>query len=327
MKKTPGWVLICPRNPEVNHFPTTEEWVFCQMGEPKLMVNVVGCGRAARTLLRHWAKADLVQVAGVCNRSLVSAQEAVSFIGQGRAVEKFADLAPADLLLIGVPDREIAAVTQKLAAAGVITSGMIVFHLSGALPSDVLEPARTLGAVVASLHPVLSFADPARAADSLPGCWCTVEGDPPARHVLCKLMEATGVRVLLLEGSQKTLYHAALVMLCNYLVVLVQSGLEILASAGITRDTAVPLIRPLVEETLRNCWQLGTSAALTGPIARGDTPIVEAELAALQLCSLELTELYRHLGRLALRLARSQGQLSQNQIDELARVLAARSSS
>ncbi len=71
---------------------------------------------------------------------------------------------------------EIAAVTQELAAAGAGTSGMIVFHLSGALPSDVLAPARTRGAAVASLHPVLSFADPARTADSLPRCWCTVEG-------------------------------------------------------------------------------------------------------------------------------------------------------
>ncbi|MDX9701135.1 MAG: hypothetical protein RBT55_16300, partial [Rhodocyclaceae bacterium] len=48
-------------------------------------LNIIGCGRAARTLARLWLQAGAVRVGGVLNRSADSARAACDFIGAGRA--------------------------------------------------------------------------------------------------------------------------------------------------------------------------------------------------------------------------------------------------
>src|SRR5690606_18895823 len=50
------------------------------------MLNIVGCGHAARTLARLWAGTGPCAIGDVLTRSPASAQDAVRFIGQGRVV-------------------------------------------------------------------------------------------------------------------------------------------------------------------------------------------------------------------------------------------------
>ncbi len=269
----------------------------------KNTLNIIGAGHVGQTLGHLWAHSGLLKITHILNRSLPSAAHAATFIGQGKAVMHWDELIPADYYLLGCPDQAIADCCQRLAASGLLRAGDVVFHCSGALGSELLQPAREQGALIASVHPVKSFADPARAIQTFANTYCGVEGDAAALDLLRPLLAGLGGVSFVIDATHKTLYHAASVVACNYLVALQEVSVQLFAEAGVERALAMKILQPIVTETVGNIFTLGTERALTGPIARGDYPVVARQLAALQDWQPERAELYRLLGREALALA------------------------
>lgn len=212
---------------------------------------------------------------------------------------------PAQIWLIATPDAAIADVAAALAAARILRAGDIVWHCSGALSSAELAPVREAGALVASVHPLKSFADPEVAVQTFVGTWCTAEGDEPALAVLLPLFIAAGAQVARIDPAGKTFYHAGAVLACNTLTALIEAALRSFERAGLSRDTAMTMMAPLVRETLDNVFRLDTATALTGPVARGDAGVVEQQLAALRLADGDVAEAYRTLSVIALDLAKA----------------------
>jgi len=174
---------------------------------------------------------------------------------------------------------------------------------------------------VASVHPLRTFADPVVAARRFKGTYCAAEGDAAALAVLTPAFEAAGAHVSRIDPAFKTIYHAASVIVCNYLAALMEAGLRSYAKAGLERNEALRMMEPLVRETLDNVFRIGTVDALTGPIARGDHAVVERQVAALTAWDGNVADLYRELGRIALELAHAQGRADAGALAEIARVL------
>ena len=244
-------------------------------------LNIVGAGHVGRALGRLFADRGVFAVQDVLTRSPASAQEAVAFIGAGRALAQFAELRPAAIWMLTVADDQIAQVCAALAAAGLL-DGAIVFHCSGAKSSADLHAAGEAGARVASLHPVRSFADPESVAAAFDGTWCGVEGDPAALAVLGPSFDAIGARLVAIDAAAKTVYHAASVFASNYLVTVLDAALRAYAAAGVPEAVARELARPLASETLANVFRLGPAGALSGPVARGDFATVARQHEALK---------------------------------------------
>ncbi len=284
-------------------------------------LNLIGPGRAGRTLAALLARDGGCVLQDVLSAEYATAQAAVAFIGSGRAVRKLPEMRPAALWLLTPPDAAIAPVAAALAASGTIRSGDIVFHCSGSQPSSLLAPLAVAGAHVASLHPLKSFADPAAAVKSFAGTWCTAEGDAAALAVLKPLFEGLGAQVATIDASGKTLYHAASVLVCNDLTALMEAGLKVYEKAGLDRAIAQRMMEPLVRETLDNVFALGTVRALTGPVARGDAEVVKRQLAALENVDPRIAAAYRALNTIALELARVQGGASGAALDTVAQEL------
>jgi len=272
-----------------------------------LTVNLLGAGRLGRSLGRLIATDRGAVLQDVLTTRADSAVSAVAFIGAGRAVHDLAALRPAGLWLLTPPDAAIAPLATALAGTGLLRAGDVVCHCSGALPSSLLAPLRAAGAAVASVHPLKSFADPAAAAASFAGTWCTAEGDAEALQCLQPLFERLGARVARMDAAGKTLYHAAAVLMCNDLVALMEAGLRSAEAAGLEREAALAMFGPLVRETLDNVFRIGSVRALTGPVARGDAAVVARQHQALQALDPRLAEAYRALAAVALDLARQQG--------------------
>jgi len=284
-------------------------------------LNIIGCGRVGRALGRVWLRHGLVELGGILNRSLASSQAAALFLGAGMPVEDYRHLPPAELVMISTADEAIGSCAAAWAASHPQATGVLVFHCSGALGLEVLEPARLVGAWIASVHPVKSFADPAAAADSFPGTWCGLEGQPEATARLQQMLEACGAKTFLIPPNQKPLYHAGAVFACNYLVALMKVAFDCLAQAGVSAHDAPALLRPIVEETVRNVFRLGPVRALTGPIARGEPSVVQRELAALDTWQPAYGQLYRSLGQVALQLAQSAGHAPPEALRHIASLL------
>jgi predicted short-subunit dehydrogenase-like oxidoreductase (DUF2520 family) len=260
------------------------------------LLNIVGCGRVGRTLGRLWHERSDLTIGGILTRSIESANAAQRFIGDGIAVAGAEALPPATLTLIATGDDTIAGVARLLAESSIPKVDHVFFHCSGALTSDMLSPLRDAGAAIASVHPVKSFADPLAAAASFHGTYCGIEGDPLAIETLERAFQSIGARLFPIDPSAKTLYHAGAVLVCSYIVPLIEAGRRCHAAAGVPDDVAPRILESLATETLRNVLDRGAAASLTGPIARGDDAIVRKQLGAVSALDPELGDLYRAIG-------------------------------
>lgn len=271
-------------------------------------LNVIGAGRVGRALAALWSERHVFDVQDVLDGTADGSREAVAFIGSGTPARSLEAMRPADVWMITTPDKAIVGSSEKLAGAGLARSGDVVFHCSGSLPSSALAAVAALGAHVASVHPLKSFADARVAAHSFAGTYCAAEGDRAALDVLVPAFEAIGGRVSEIDPQQKSLYHAASVLVCNYLAALMETGLRCYERAGIDRATATGMMAPLARETLENVLGAGTARALTGPIARGDEEVVRRHLEALDAWNERIAAVYRDLGSIAVDLARERGE-------------------
>lgn len=284
-------------------------------------LNIVGCGRTGRTLGRLFSDARVFQVKGVLTRSMISARAATDFIGAGRPLAAMHEFEPAPVWMIATPDSAIAEIGKQLARCNWIRQGDVVFHLSGALSSTELSACRAAGASVASLHPVQNFADPAVSIGQFAGTWCAVEGDSTATWLLRQAVESIGGKVIAIAPHQKTLYHAGAVMASNYLVALLDVSLDILLTAGVSREQGAALLTPILRATVENVLAQGVENAMTGPISRGDVEIVERHISELERLGPESVAVYRQLGRATLAVAARRKNLSEDELNKMHEVL------
>lgn len=221
--------------------------------------TVVGRGRLGRPLARALHAAG-VMVTGP--------------LGRGD------DVAPADVVLLCVPDAEIARV-----AATVPHGGSLIGHLSGATPLS--ESGADFG-----LHPLQSFTGD-EGSDTFRGIGCAVAGrSPEALAVARELAVRLGGRPFEVSDSQRAGYHAAASVASNFIVTLLAAAEQLAAASGLAAADARMLLAPLVRTTVANWAELGPESALTGPIARGDVRTVERQRRAVAEDTPELLGLF-----------------------------------
>lgn len=211
---------------------------------PVVGVSVVGPGRLGRVLTRA------LRAAGVPVNGPV---------GRGE------EIPPADVVLLCVPDAAIPAAARAAARS------RLIGHTSGATPIDGVD---------FGLHPLQTFTgdeDPA----VLHGIGCAVAGrTPDALATATQLAELLGTRPFPLADEQRSAYHAAASIASNFLVTIEDAAERMAASAGIPAARARAILAPLVHRTVEN-WAEQGSAALTGPLVRGDEETVARQRSAV----------------------------------------------
>jgi predicted short-subunit dehydrogenase-like oxidoreductase (DUF2520 family) len=205
-----------------------------------------------------------------------------------------------EVVLLAVPDDELARVAAELAASGGITERHTILHLSGVLDRSVLQPLSGTGAALGSMHPLQSLSDPLRAPERLKGAVAAVEGDAHAVDAASELARTVGLRPVVVHSERKAVYHAGAVFASNYLVVVATIAERLLVDAGFTERDARAALAPLIAGTLGNLREQG-AGGLTGPVARGDAQTVRRHLEALPE---DVREPYRALARAALEIAK-----------------------
>jgi len=266
-------------------------------------LNLVGCGRVGKTLAHLWHARQVVQIQDVLTTSVASAAQAVAFIGAGDAAPALAQMRPADLWLVAVPDRQIASSADEMASVFADQAPATVFHCSGALGASALDPLRERGWQVASAHCILSFAAPASAVQQFAGTPCGIEGEAAAIAWLRPIYAAIGAKCFVLEADKKLLYHAAAVFATNFLPVLQAAAEDLWQSSGVPPELLPHLRASLLRNAVDNLMALGPASALTGPAARGDTELVSRQGQAVAQWDPAVGAAYQALSELAVRLA------------------------
>lgn len=256
-------------------------------------IGVVGAGRVGAVLAAALRAAghDVVAVAGESPAS----RTRIETLLPGVRVDKPSAVARScDLLLLTVPDDMLGNVVTMLSASGAIRAGQRVVHTSGKHGLAVLQPAADLGAEVLAMHPAMTFTgtdvDLGRLAGCVYGVTATLDTHQLARDLVADL----GGTIVWVPEDRRTLYHAGLAHGANHLVTLVTQAMDLLSASG-AEDPAATL-RPLLNAALDNALSYG-SAALTGPVVRGDVETVRAHLADIATSSPETLESYVVMAR------------------------------
>ena len=309
------------------------------LGTPaRLAVGIVSAGRVGVAL--GVALERVGHVVGAATARSEASRDRLARHLPGARIASPPDVArSSELLVLAVPDSALSDVIRELVDSGAVHSGHIVVHTAGAFGADVLRPIHRLGAVVAAIHPAMTFAGTPDDAEHFDGCgWGVTAPDEIGQAVGESLVLETGGRPVRIEEAQRPLYHAALAHGSNHLVTLISDALLALGavigmpsdegpkgpdasgndnavsgrkfSAGRSLDDyeesmdpdalASRLLGPLVRVSLENALAAG-GAFLTGPVMRGDVGTVRRHLDVLGRTDAGIAESYRAM---ALRTAR-----------------------
>ena len=224
-------------------------------------INLIGGGNVATHLAQAFTRAGH-EVVGVVCRDMTHAKALADPIG-ALAINNIADLPPADVAIIAVPDNAIADVALQLSESGVC---LVVAHTSGATPISALEPNLHRGV----FYPCQTFTK----ADSIDVKQIPflIEGsDDESYAVLYQLAKSISQKVTSCDGSQRALLHVAAVFGSNFANHLLLNAKDFMERAGLPFDT----LRPLMEQTVAKAFEIGPLEAQTGPARRGDSKTME----------------------------------------------------
>lgn len=282
---------------------------------------VIGCGRLGISLSVFLSEQGFIPK-GFSSKSLDSAQKALEFTGAGKVCkDPVQAVEAADIVFITTPDTSIGPVCEELAEQGVFSRNHIVYHLSGALSSRILEPAGKCGASIGSIHPLQAFAPyEAGAKSQFEGINISIEGDEPAVETGKIIVKALSAKSFTIPTHAKTMYHASAVVASNYLVTLEHFALALLKETGLNEEDAYSILEPLIMGTLNNIKTRGSVKALTGPVARADDEIIQRHLADIDKKLPRFSSLYRHLGEHTLDIADKGGAVSAEDCSRLKKI-------
>jgi predicted short-subunit dehydrogenase-like oxidoreductase (DUF2520 family) len=265
-------------------------------GKAMNRIGLIGAG-VVGSALADWLAKQGFQISAVSSRNQRKAEQLAGRL-DAEAMPWQQVASACELLFIATADDAIAKVCANVASYG-FGGCQAVFHLSGALGSEILAPAAQAGLGVASIHPLGSFAELEQARELLPHCWFTIEGNSKGIVWAERVLRQLGARFRQLEREKKPRYHLAAVFASNYLLSLLSVAAELWQELGLKPEEG---LWQLADGTIANARKYGIGSSLTGPIKRGDLETVALHMAQLKdkPCVLRL---YRQLGLQALKLS------------------------
>ena len=282
---------------------------------PRPPVALVGAGAMARALGLRLAEAGY-PVRAVVSRTPGPARDLARVLGAGLGTDRLDQIPDVPLVVLAVPDDQVAELADTLTGAPRAWAGAVVLHTSGALPASALEPLRALGARTLSFHPLQSL-PPGSDASRLDGVTVGIEGEPPGVAAGIELAVGLGLRYVVVSADAKPRYHLAAAMASNLVVTLMGMVQEVLDSIGIDRAQAMGILEPLVRGTLDALAETSPEEALTGPVARGDLGTLRAHGLALRKDLPHLVPAYAALSVETVRLAVRAGTLAPDRAEDV----------
>jgi len=287
-------------------------------------VTVIGTGRAGRAVARLLHKAGCA-IECVVNRSAQSAKLLSKELHARITTTDFRKIpSTTNFILISVTDENIGEVAAALAENKQIAfRRLITVHLSGALTRDALKPLQIKGATTLALHPAFPFSSLRVMPEQLKNIGWGVECDTKDRLVARRIIEAFRGVPIRVSPKNKILYHAACTIASNFLVVLEDAALQLLAEAGISPRNSRHIIQPLVQATVNNISgkpDLPINKKITGPAARGDAQTIYNHMQTVAY-NKDIEKIYRDMTAAAIEIVKRNKNLRAEAILKMEKIL------
>ena len=174
----------------------------------------------------------------------------------------------ADVYIIAVKDSALQEVISKVTKG---REGQLFLHTAGSMPLSVFEGYADNAGV---LYPMQTF--------------LFIEAsDAASLQQIRALADSISQHVYELSTADRKYLHLAAVFACNFANHCYTLAADVLQKKGLPFDVMLPL----VDETARKVHELHPTEAQTGPAARGDQNVMQAQAALLDGKAKEIYEL------------------------------------
>src|ERR1700744_5000581 len=196
----------------------------------RLKVGVISAGRVGTALGVALERADHVVVA--CSAiSRASRQRAQRRLPDTPAVSPPEVAASAELLLLAVPDSDLAGLVSGLAATSAVRPGTIVAHTSGANGVGILAPL-TPHCIPLAIHPAMTFTGSDEDISRLPDtCFGITAAAEVGYAIAQSLVPEIGGEPFRGPEDARPGYHARLPHAGNHIVTVLADALDGLRAA------------------------------------------------------------------------------------------------
>ncbi|WP_457566635.1 Rossmann-like and DUF2520 domain-containing protein [Caldithrix abyssi] len=242
---------------------------------------VIGCGKVGSSLFNLLVAAGFERVFVVDTIKCFN-KEWAPFLGADSFFNDLAALPEAhfDLLAICTPDDQIEEVVGQLSDRSLKAER--IFHTSGSKTADLLQPLKSGGAIIGSLHPLQSFTRLFLPPEIWRGIVCTFQGDLPLFTYLQTIMQPFGSKIVAINIRQKRQLHLAATIAANFQVALYSWAEQILKDAQLTEGDLNQLLGPLIRRVGQNLNEQPLSRILSGPLQRGDEGTIHQHFSILK---------------------------------------------
>jgi predicted short-subunit dehydrogenase-like oxidoreductase (DUF2520 family) len=157
-----------------------------------------------------------------------------------------------ELVLIAVPDAELAGLVSGLAAVGAWQPGQLVVHTAPGFGTSVLQPAFAGGAIPLAIHPAMAFTGTSIDLARLHETWCAVTAPAPVLPIAQALVVELGAEPVVVAEADRARYGEVVAAARTFATDAVAGFVASLREAGVPQPTRLlgPLIRSAVENAL-----------------------------------------------------------------------------
>ncbi|CAD6006022.1 Rossmann-like and DUF2520 domain-containing protein [Agreia sp. COWG] len=218
----------------------------------RLGIGIVGAGRVGPILGAALAGAGHA-VVGIAAISDESRERADAILPGVPILEMPALIERSELVILAVPQGELASLVEGLAATGSWQPGQLVMHTAPGVGIGVLTPALAAGAIPLAVHPAMQFTGSSVDIARLAGTWFAVTAPAPVLPIGQALVVEMGGEPVVVAEKDRAAYAEAIETATTFSSAIVDQATGLLASIGIESPGLVlgPLVRSAVENALQ----------------------------------------------------------------------------
>lgn len=184
-----------------------------------------------------------------------------------------------NIIFLAVSETKIAAVVKVLARFRL--SGKSVYHHSNLLTAEKLASLRECGAAVAAFSPLQTFPVLQKKNSPFRGACFLFQGDSATKSLAQSIAGSLGSDFIAVDSCDKLPIHAAAVISANLihaLFIISEKYLRGIKSSKLGME----ILWPLIATAVANARVHGIANAITGPVARKETEVIEQHRRLLE---------------------------------------------
>lgn len=267
-----------------------------------IKIGFIGAGKVGFSLGKY-LKDNNTNLSGYYSKKWHSAKEAAIFTSSKPYDNLESLIKDSDTIFITTPDVEIEGVWNEIKEFNI--NNKLICHCSGSISSEIFSNITEYGAYGYSIHPILAISNKYSSYKDFSNTFITIEGDKKHQDYLKNLFTSLGNSVEIISKENKTLYHLSCVSVSNFVLGIINTGIEYLKKCDFSEEDTLKAIFPLIEFNIKNIKENGTINSLTGPVERGDLNTIKNHCEVLDK---EDGSLYRLLSKNLLQIAKVKNQ-------------------